>query len=224
MANIARVQDIHYQDATLRHQYVEYCKAGNYTSAGNLLLGNPQLDTKALMANLFNAIADELTTLQGYYTDNVTTPMENLLMAFNLLVANFKDLQDWEAATTYERYMFVHYQGDVYMYINETAGVAHLPTDTTYWALIGLRGEQGAGDTGLNLRYNWSSDLVYNPLDVVYYNNVLWVAKLTSTGQTPQVGSQYWLSMIENTPAKIYSSVEEPTDKFIGQIWIKMKE
>lgn len=224
MADIANMQDIHYEDAALRQQYVDYCKDGDYSAAANLLLGNPQLDTKALTADVFNAIADELTWLQNQYTIKVTTPLANLLTAFNALVGNFKDMQDWEAAETYTKYMFVHYQGNVYMYINDTASVAHLPTDTTYWALVGLRGEQGAGDTGLNLRYSWSSAVSYAPLDVVVYNDALWVAQATSTGEVPQDGSAYWQGLIINTPAKIYSSVAEPTDKFLGQIWIKMKE
>lgn len=224
MADIANVQDIHYQDTALRAQYIQYCKDGDYSAAANLLLGNPQLDTKVMTASLFNAIADELTWLQNQYVVNVTTPLNNLLTAFNALVANFKDMQDWAAVDSYEKYMFVHYQGNVYMYINDTAGVAHLPTDTTYWTLIGLRGEQGAGDTGLNLRYHWSSAVEYSPLDVVVYNDELWVAQATSTGEIPQDGSPYWLGMIINTPAKIYSSVAEPTEKFLGQIWIKMKE
>lgn len=223
MANIANVQDIHCQDAALRTQYVNYCKSGDYAAAGNLLLGNPQLDTKVLTADVFNAIADELTWLQNQYTINVTTPMANLLVAFNALVANLKDMKDWEAADTYEKYMFVHYQGDVYMYINDAAGVAHLPTDTTYWALIGLRGKQGADGTGLNLRYNWSSTATYNPLDVVVYDNAMWAAQYTSTGQVPQDGSQYWLKIVENSTAEIYSSIAQPADKFLGQIWIKME-
>ena len=221
---MARVQDIQISDASLKAQYISYFLEGNYSAMFNLIANNPQLDYKAFVANIMNDVAAILSTLQNNYQTNVPDYLAVLTTEFDTRVGQFKDFDEWDSSVEYSLYNFVDYNGDIYMYINDTASVGNAPGNTTYWLLIGLRGAQGAPGVGLNLRYDWSSVVNYNPLDLVFYNNASWVAKATNVNQSPSTTSQYWEIFVNHEPVGIESSTTQPTKRYLGQIWLKMKE
>ena len=221
---MARVQDIQIEDLALKNQYTQDMANGDYAGMSNIISANPQLDTKIFDADKINDIADSLTAQQNNYFANVPDYMAALEAQYNALINEFKNAHDWDVEEEYTRYNFVIYNNLYYMYINETSSAGNLPTDTTYWKEIGLRGEQGAPGVGLNLRYAWSSVVNYNPLDLVFYNNASWVAKATNVNQAPSTTSQYWEIFVNHEPAGIESSITQPTKRYLGQIWLKMKE
>ena len=220
---MARVQDIQISDASLKAQYISYFLEGNYSEMLNLIANNPQLDYKAFVANIMNDVATILSTLQNNYQTNVPDYLAVLTTEFDTRVGQFKDFDEWDSSVEYSLYNFVDYNSDIYMYINDTASVGNAPGDTTYWLLIGLRGAQGAPGVGLNLRYDWSSVAEYNPLDLVIYGDSSWVAVYTNTNQPPSANSQYWFRFAEHKPVGIESSIAQPTQTYIGQIWFNMK-
>lgn len=220
---MARVQDIQISDASLKAQYISYFLEGNYSAMLNLIANNPQLDYKAFVANIMNDVATILSTLQNNYKTNVPDYLAVLTTEFDTRVGQFKDFDEWDSSVEYSLYNFVDYNGDIYMYINDTASVGNAPGNTTYWLLIGLRGAQGAPGVGLNLRYDWSSVAEYNPLDLVIYGDSSWVAVYTNTNQPPSANSQYWFRFAEHKPVGIESSTTQPTQTYIGQIWFNMK-
>ena len=220
---MARVQDVQISDASLKAQYISYFLEGNYSEMLNLIANNPQLDYKAFVANIMNDVAAILSTLQNNYQTNVPDYLAVLTTEFDTRVGQFKDFDEWDSSVEYSLYNFVDYNGDIYMYINDTASVGNAPGNTTYWLLIGLRGAQGAPGVGLNLRYDWSSVAEYNPLDLVIYGDSSWVAVQTNTNQPPSANSQYWFRFAEHKPVGIESSTTQPTQTYIGQIWFNMK-
>ena len=220
---MARVQDIQISDASLKAQYISYFLEGDYSAMLNLIANNPQLDYKAFVANIMNDVATILSTLQNNYQTNVPDYLAVLTTEFDTRVGQFKDFDEWDSSVEYSLYNFVDYNGDIYMYINDTASVGNAPGDTTYWLLIGLRGAQGAPGVGLNLRYDWSSVAEYNPLDLVFYGDSSWVAVQINTNQPPSANSQYWFRFAEHKPVGIESSIAQPTQTYIGQIWFNMK-
>ena len=220
---MARVQDIQISDASLKAQYISYFLEGNYSEMLNLIANNPQLDYKAFVANIMNDVTTILSTLQNNYQTNVPDYLAVLTTEFDTRVGQFKDFDEWDSGVEYSLYNFVDYNGDIYMYINDTASVGNAPGDTTYWLLIGLRGAQGAPGVGLNLRYDWSSVAEYNPLDLVFYGDSSWVAVQINTNQPPSANSQYWFRFAEHKPVGIESSIAQPTQTYIGQIWFNMK-
>ena len=220
---MARVQDIQISDASLKAQYISYFLEGDYSAMLNLIANNPQLDYKAFVANIMNDVATILSTLQNNYQTNVPDYLAVLTTEFDTRVGQFKDFDEWDSGAEYSLYNFVDYNGDIYMYINDTASVGNAPGDTTYWLLIGLRGAQGAPGVGLNLRYDWSSVAEYNPLDLVFYGDSSWVAVQINTNQPPSANSQYWFRFAEHKPVGIESSIAQPTQTYIGQIWFNMK-
>ena len=221
---MSRVQDIQTDDLALKNQYAQDMTNGDYAGMSNIISANPQLDTKIFDADKINDIADSLTAQQNNYFTNVPDYMAALEAQYNALINEFKNAHDWDVGEEYTRYNFVIYNELYYMYINETSSTGNLPTNTTYWKEIGLRGEQGAPGVGLNLRYAWSSVVNYNPLDLVFYNNASWVAKATNVNQAPSTTSQYWEIFVNHEPVGIESSTTQPTKRYLGQIWLKMKE
>lgn len=221
---MSRVQDIQTEDLALKKQYTQDMTNGDYAGMSNIISANPQLDTKIFDADKINDIADSLATQQNNYFTNVPDYMAALEVQYNALINEFKNAHEWDVGEEYIRYNFVIYNNLYYMYINETSSIGNLPTNTTYWKEIGLRGEQGAPGVGLNLRYAWSSVVNYNPLDLVFYNNASWVAKATNVNQAPSTTSQYWEIFVNHEPVGIESSIEQPVKRYLGQIWLKMKE
>ncbi len=221
---MARVQDIQIDDLALKNQYAQDMANGDYAGMSNIISANPQLDTKIFDADKINDIADSLMAQQDNYFTNVPDYMAALEAQYNALINEFKNAHDWDVGEEYTQYNFVVYNELYYMYINETSSTGNLPTNTAYWKEIGLRGEQGAPGVGLNLRYAWSSVVNYNPLDLVFYNNASWVAKATNVNQAPSATSQYWEIFVKHESAGIESSITQPTKRYLGQIWFKMKE
>lgn len=221
---MTRVQDIQIDDLALKDQYTQKVASGDYAGANSIISANPQLDTKVFDADKINVIAEALTTQQNNYFTNVPDYMRDLEQVYNTLIGEFKSANEWDVGEQYTKYNFVIYNNLYYMYINADSSTGNLPTDTTYWKEIGLRGEQGAPGVGLNLRYAWSSVVNYNPLDLVFYNNASWVAKATNVNQAPSTTSQYWETFVNHEPVGIESSTTQPTKRYLGQIWFEMKE
>ena len=220
---MARVQDIQISDANLKAQYIANFINGDYQAMAAIISNNPQLDTKAFMADVINIISEQLTDLQEKYSTNVPDYLAALATELNTRVGQFKDFDEWSSLKEYSLYNFVDYNGDIYMYINQTPSVGNTPDNENYWILIGLRGNQGAPGVGLNLRYDWSSVVEYNPLDLVFYGDSSWAAVQTNTNQPPSANSQYWFRFAEHKPVGIESSTTQPTQTYIGQIWFNMK-
>jgi len=221
---MARVQDIKIDDLTLKNQYAQNMTNGDYAGMSNIISANPQLDTKIFDADKINDIADSLTAQQQNYFANVPDYMDSLEVQYNTLINEFRNAHEWDVGGEYTRYNFVIYNNLYYMYINSVDSTGNLPTNITYWKEIGLRGDIGAPGVGLNLLYNWSSFVNYNPLDLVFYNNASWVAKATNVNQAPSESSEYWEIFVKHEPVGIESSIEQPTKRYLGQIWLKMKE
>lgn len=219
---MARVQDIQISDNSLKAQFINKFISGDYNGAFAIVDNNPQLVSKAFVAEVVNNIVNLLLGLENNYFTNVPNYLSDLTITFQDLIDEFKNSETWSSSITYQRYNFVFYNNEVYMYINETATSGNLPTNTIYWALIGLRGAQGAPGAGINLRYQWNMNVQYNPLDFVYYNGSAWIANQTNIDQVPAVGSDYWTFFVYMKKAEILTSETAPTEPYLGEMWFEM--
>lgn len=220
---MARVQDIQISDANLKAQYIANFINGNYQAMADIISNNPQLDTKAFVADVINIISGQLTDLQEKYSTNVPDYLAALATELNTRIGQFKDFDAWSSSKQYFLYNFVDYNSNIYMYINQTPSAGNAPSNENYWKLIGLRGEKGAPGVGLNLRYAWNSVVEYNPLDLVFFGDSSWVALYTNKNQQPSETSTYWLRFVQHKPVEITVSTTQPKDRYLGQIWIKIK-
>lgn len=219
-----RVQDIQISDASLKAQYISYFVQGNYAAMSQLLVDNPQLDSKVFVASVINDVVNILSTLQNNYNADIPQYLAVLTTELNARIGQFNDLEEWSNDVEYSLYNFVDYNNDVYMYINDNPTSSNAPTDTTYWLLIGLRGAQGAPGLGLNLRFAWNNIVQYNALDLVFYEDSSWVAVYDNTNEPPSESSQYWFRFVQHEPVGIETSQTQLAETYLGQIWFNIKE
>lgn len=215
--NINKWQDLQLNDNDLYTEFMQLWKTGNYSNALSIVENNASLSTKSFVAGALNTISAALTYLQDNYFNNVEDVLAQNLNKFNLAISNFINKNSYNATTQYVINNFVLYNNNVYMCIQNSIG--NLPTNTNYWVNIGLKGETGAYGTGMNLKYSWSSTTIYNQYDVVYFNDILYVALQNNSGQNPSTSPVYWNVLLTVPKASLTISQNPPTDPFIGQIW-----
>ena len=180
-----RFQDIKISDKPLISNYITYFLNGDYANAFNIL-NNAQLDKKTFIDETLNIISNLLYNLENYYFSNVPEYFPVLTNKLQLIIDNYIDMGEWNPSTTYQIYNYVIYNDYYYLYINEDTPAANiLPTNTSYWKFMGFKGDKGAQGLGVNLRYNWQSTANYLKYDIVYYNNILWVATEDNTNIEP---------------------------------------
>lgn len=207
-----KFQDITINDASLKALFISYFLNGQYGQAFDLITNNTQLNTKAFVANVMNEIAGILSSLQENFNDEVILYLENQLSGFQIIIDNYLLKNDYDGSTEYQIYNFVIYNDLIYMYINSDPSTGNLPTDTDYWVEIGLLGQKGEPGIGVNLRYTWDSLVTYNALDVVYYNNKLWVATIQNTNVTPGTETTW------QTLTGSIVTVDNPGNYYVGDL------
>ena len=180
-----RVQDIVTSDEELKNSYSQNFVNRRYSNAFNILENNPQLNSKKFIADKINLISTLLSTLQNYYQTDVGYILDELKDKVQIIIDNYILMGEWDSSKVYQIYNFVNYNNYLYMYINNNKTSGNLPTNSNYWLRIDLKGENGAYGTGLNLEYIWDSTKTYEPLDVVYYNNKLWVTLVSNKNVRP---------------------------------------
>ena len=216
-----KVQDINIEDAIFKNDFSNKYKNAQYIEAYNIL-ENSQLNSKKFIAEIINSISDELYSIEEDYYNNTNEYLNNLTEQFQLIIDNYKYLGDWNSEQEYRIYNIVTYSNKYYLYINNSSSYGVLPTNSSYWCELDLKGEDGADGIGVDFKGIWDSSVTYAPLDGVYYNGVIWCCKINNTNEAPSISSSYWESVITFHKAKIISSTTEPSDKYNGLIWMEM--
>lgn len=89
---------------------------------------------------------------------------------------------DWSNSTTYESNDIVKYGGNVYVYTYGLKTSGHLPTDTTYWALM---------VEGIKFKGVFDNATAYKVGDGVAHGGKVYIAVADTTGHTPP-NLAYW--------------------------------
>lgn len=194
---------------------------GQYSQAFNLLNNNADpLKGKAYMAETINTIMNGILNLEGRFNDGVNLFLSNLASQYNDLVANLKLIGAWNNATQYRPYNFVVYNQQVYLCLKQPP-IGNLPTNTTYWLYLGLRGEAGTPGVNVVMEYDWVADAAYQPNDLVVYENNIYVALKENTGVNPTTDPTTWLLFIQTNKGGINVSMTAPIASTDNVIWFK---
>lgn len=89
---------------------------------------------------------------------------------------------DWASATNYESNDIVKYGGNIYVYTYALKTSGHLPTDTTYWALM---------VEGFKFQGEYDNATQYRVADGVTHGGKVYICVLDSQGNTPP-NATYW--------------------------------
>ena len=214
-------QDIQIPDVSLQQQLQQYWATGQYSEALSLLSTNAtQLQGKAFIADLINILSSGVLDLETRYNTAVPVFLSNLAAQYSTLISNFISQGTFSASVQYTPFNFVVYNSEVYMCISQPP-IGTLPTDTTYWLYLGLRGEQGAPGIDVNMRYTWNNTNTYNPNDLVVYGTNIYVALVQNTGVTPGSDSNTWGIFIATAPGQINVGTAAPSKYVQNTVWFQ---
>lgn len=214
-------QDIQISDVAIRQQFNQYMMSGQYSEAISLLNNNEeQLQGKSFVADTIVKITSGIIDLQDRFNNGVNLFLSNLASQYMTMIDNLKNMGTWNANVQYYPYNFAIYQNEIYMTI-DTPPLATLPTDTTYWLYLNIRGEQGAPGTNVTMRYNWNDFRTYQLNDLVVYNNNIYVALRENTNVVPGTSADDWLLFISITAGGINVGVNPPSEASFNTIWFK---
>lgn len=213
-----RFQNLHLTDRSLFTQYRTLFKTD--IPEAQAILDNAQLQTKLFRASQFNETTSRITKMEKYYYDNIPQKLSDLNNKLGNDAQSVKYVGEYSSSETYYFNNIVSYNSELYyckILANESIQNVE-PTDTNSWVYLGLRGDQGRPGLGITLVGVWSANTTYEEKNVVSYGSYLWVANQASTGQSPALGSEYWMLLIGGEIKKI--NVEE-TNLSVGDIYWK---
>ena len=207
-----RMSDLDATTKPLADEYYAYVNAGNFTSARQLLIDNPNLEATILNAAKINKSIDATLALENWYKDDIKPFFEN----------RFANKGEYNASTTYFQGNVISLNGECFICRVETSvGVsptAH--TTTTNWAIIAQQGIQGVSGTGLAPRGTWNSSTTYYVNDCIADNNSLWQCLIENTNSEPTSENTNWSALIDLSI--LVCSEIQPTSQSSGSIWLQI--
>lgn len=209
---MTKMSDLSYAYKDLATQYYTYKNAGNDSSAAQLLVDNPTLDTMILNAAKINRFNDIALSLEWFFKDDVETYLE----------ARFAYIGEYDSGTTYVKGNVISLNGEGFICrVSSSAGVSPIAhTTTTNWAIISQQGIQGVSGTGLAPRGNWNGSTNYYVNDCVANNNILWQCLVANSNSEPTNSNINWSSLL-NLSAIVCSSTQ-PTSQSTGSVWLQI--
>lgn len=200
---------------SLVDQYYTLYNAGDFAGIVTLLANNPTLDRALFNAEKYNKLKDTVEAQGRFYKDDVQS----------YLVEIVKNKGDYVSTSTYTKYDVVGYitggAKQYFMGIATTIPVGTLPTNTSYFVPLTLRGEQGVSGTGLSYRGGWSNIIQYYEDDCVAYNNILWSANVNNLNSEPTISNTNWTKVMDITKQIITSSTQ-PSGQMTGDYWYEI--
>lgn len=209
-------------DGPLIAQYQAAMEAGNQTQANQILAQIPQGTQKIITATDLNTLSQAMLAIERFYLTDIkpyiTQQQQNWLTVIN----QFSYQGVWESGTSYVVNNLVSYtvSGLNLVYIaTSTPPVGTAPTNTQYWRLLTIQGQQGASGEGLSYRQEWNSSTQYATNDAVTYDGALWMALQASQNRLPDANPQYWqlVMNLETVTYPIQDTV--PTNLQVDGLW-----
>lgn len=213
-------------DAQLVAQIQAAIIAGDFTNAAAILNANSQLNGKIFNANDYNQMRDAILALERFYDDDIYNYIAEKQATWIAEVNKFNYKGTYSSTTQYEKNNMVSYtiSSGTFLYLcTVTPQTGIVPTNTSYWRVLTLRGERGESGAGFSFTYVWDNTMQYSANDVVIYGNKWWAATQANIAQLPQSGSSYWTEVLTALPAiQIPVTEIEPTDQVLGDQWYQI--
>lgn len=214
--------DIIASDGALVLQYHQAMQAGNTVLANQILAQIPSATQKIIKATDLNKMTQAILAVERFYQTDVEPYIQEQQANWLEIIQRFSYKGEWASGTTYEVNNFVSYtvSGATLIYLaTSNPPVGTPPTNTNYWRLLSIQGQQGPSGEGVSYRQEWNSSTQYYTDDTVTYGGALWIATQNSQGQTPQSGSQYWQLVMSLGLTTYPIQDSEPTGQEVGGLW-----
>lgn len=209
-------------DGPLIAQYQAAMEAGNTTQANQILSQIPAATQKIITANSLNSLSQAMLAIERFYLTDIEPYITNLQQSWTNTIQQFSYEGTWESGTSYVVNNLVSYtvSGLNLIYIaTSTPPVGTAPTNTQYWRVLTIQGQQGASGTGLSYRQEWNNSTTYNVNDAVTYDGAIYMAIQANQNREPSSNTQYWtlIMSLQNVSYPIQDTV--PTNLEIDGLW-----
>lgn len=209
-------------DGPLIAQYQSAMEAGNTTQANQILAKIPQGTQKIITAVSLNTLSQAMLAIERFYLTDIEPYINNLQESWTNTIQQFSYQGTWENGTSYATNNMVSYtvSGVNLIYIatkNPPVGTA--PTNTQYWRLLTIQGQQGVSGTGLSYRQEWDSGTSYFVNDAVTYDGAIWMALQANQNRLPDSSPQYWQIVMDIDTATYPIQDTVPTNLQVDGLW-----
>lgn len=209
-------------DGPLIQQYITAMNAGNQTLANQILTQISSASQKIITATDLNTMTQAIQAVERFYLTDIEPYIQNQQESWLNTINQFSYQGTWQAGTNYVANNIVSYtvSGVNLLFIttsNPPTGT--LPTNTTYWRVLTIQGQQGASGEGVSYRQEWNSSTQYATNDAVTYDGALWMALQASQNRLPDANPQYWqlVMNLETVTYPIQDTV--PTNLQVDGLW-----
>lgn len=209
-------------DGPLIAQYQAAMEAGNQTQANQILAQIPQGTQKIITATTLNQLSQAMLALERFFLTDIEPYIQTQQQTWLTTINQFSYQGVWESGTSYVTNNLVSYtvSGLNFVYIaTSTPPVGIVPTNTQYWRLLTIQGQQGASGEGLSYRQEWNSSTQYATNDAVTYDGAIWMALQASQNRIPDSNPQYWQLVMNLTTTTYPIQNTVPTNLQVDGLW-----
>lgn len=209
-------------DGPLIQQYQSALQAGNTTLANQILAQIPQGTQKIIKASDLNLITSAMLAVERFYKDNIADYVSDKQAEWLSIINQFSYKGVWSSGTSYEVNNFVTYttSGLTLVYLaTSTPPVGTVPTNTQYWRLLTIQGQQGASGEGLSYRQEWNVSTQYQVNDAVTYDGTIWISLQSNQGIQPGTNQSIWKQIITLETEAYPIQSTEPQGLQQGDLW-----
>ena len=195
----------------LASQYETYINNKKFNEAAQLLRDNPLLNKIYFNAEKYNKLIDSIKAIQRLYKDDIQSYILELV----------KYIGEYSSSTKYTKYNVVNYNSQVYMCTSLNTPLGTVPTNTSYWYPLSIKGERGEAGLGLSFCGSWSSTISYSKDSAVTYNNSLYASLADDNlSHTPASNSSYWSEIVNFNTVTAYDNSSSGTTATTMQVAI----
>lgn len=187
---------------SLASQYETYINNKKFNEAAQLLKDNPLLNKIYFNAEKYNKLIDSIKAIQRLYKDDIQSYILELV----------KYIGTYSSSTKYTKYNVVNYNSQVYMCTSPNTPLGTVPTNTSYWYPLSIKGDRGEAGLGLSFCGYWSSTATYSRDSAVTYNNSLYASLVDNNlSHTPASNSSYWSEIVNFNTVTAYNNASSGT-------------
>ena len=197
------------------------------TLANQILAQIPSGTQKIIKATDLNKITQAILAVERFYLTDIEPYLETQQQSWLDTINQFSYKGTWSSGSSYETNNIVTYTTGGYTFLflaTATPPTGIAPTNTTYWRVLTIQGQQGPSGEGLSYRQAWSSNTAYSEGDVVSYQGALWSATQASQNAEPTTGSQYWQQIMSLTAITYPIQDTQPTNLSPGGLWFNTSD
>lgn len=212
-------------DGLLIKQYFQAIQNNDPALANQIFAQIPSGSQKILTANGLNKFSQCLVALERFLSDDIEPYVTEKQIEWQQIIEDFSWQGQYSSTTQYYLNNYVTYTtaGLTNLYIaTAQPPIGTVPTNTSYWRVLTIRGQKGATGTGLAFTGTWDSATSYVVNNCVTYNDALWGCLVANTNQVPYEGSTYW-QLIYKAGVTIYPvSADQPAQQEDGALWFQI--